>query len=120
MSGLRPRQIVVLAFALATGLTGSVVALSAAGGDSEFLFEQRNPPPLRPADVERVVRTAPDPAVGSGEGRSATCTPRGSGPLKNPWACVVTYDSGRKARLTVRITSDGSYVGRYAGGGQAR
>src|SRR5207247_3985896 len=87
--------------------------------DSNFLHNQENPPALKPAAVARVVRSAPDPLVGKGGGVSATCAPRGSGPLRNPWSCVVRYASGRRARLTVRVANDGSYLGRYAGGGAA-
>jgi hypothetical protein len=104
---------------LAAGLAGTVVAVANRGADSNFLHNQQHPAPLKPADVERVVRTAPDPLVGKGSGIAATCTPQGSGPLRNPWSCVVRYKSGRRARLRVRVANDGSYLGRYAGGGAA-
>lgn len=119
IADLRAREFVVLGGALAAGLAGAAVALGSRGADEEFLQEQTNPPTLRPADVERVVKTAPDPATGKGTGVAATCKSSGSGPLKNPWTCVVRYPSGKRARITVRIQQDGYYAGRYERGGAA-
>lgn len=120
MGDLRIRELGVLAPALAAGLAGTAVALGARGADSEFVYGQQNPPRIRAAEVERVVRTAPDPAVGTGAGAAARCRPEGAGPLSNPWTCVVRYRSGRRVRMVVRIADDGSYAGRYRGGGAAR
>jgi hypothetical protein len=120
MPALRIRELLVLASVVAAGLTGTAVAITGRGADAQFIQDQKHPPSLRPGDVERVVRTAPDPMVGKGSGVAATCTPRGSGPLRSPWSCVVRYKSGRTARLSVRINNDGTYLGRYAGGGAAQ
>ena len=98
----RPRELVIIGGTLAAGLLGTIIALGGHGADSQFLETQRHPPGLKPADVERVVRTAPDPLVGSGQGKAATCERRGS---------------GRRVRISVRVHEDGSYLGRYAGGG---
>lgn len=119
-ANLRIRELLVLASVVAAGLAGTAVAIAGRGADTQFIRDQRHPPALRPGDVERVVRTAPDPAIGKGVGIAATCTPQGPGPLRNPWTCVVAYQSGRKARLVVRIGNDGTYLGRYAGGGAAQ
>ncbi len=119
MKRARTRQVLPIVFVLACGLAGTAVALGARGADSQFLYAQQNPQRVRVAEVERVVRTAPDPAVGRGAGVSARCRPRGTGDLRNPWACTVRYATGRRARLTVRIQADGSYTGRYRAGGQA-
>jgi hypothetical protein len=119
-SDLRIREVLVLASVLVAGLAGTAVAITGRGADAQFIQEQEHPPSLRPVDVERVVRTAPDPTTGKGSGVAATCAPRGSGPLRSPWSCVVRYKSGRKARLSVRINNDGTYLGRYAGGGAAQ
>ena len=119
MAGLQARELVILGAALAAGLAGTAVALGGRGADSAFLHRQENPVRVRAAEVERVVRTAPDPATGTGEGLRAMCRPRGSGTLRNPWSCTVSYSAGRRVRLTVRIRDDGRYVGRYAGGGIA-
>lgn len=116
---LRTRELVVLGVTLGAGLAGTAVALGSRGADDQFLQDQRHPPTLKAADVERVVKTAPDPAVGKGGGVAATCTSKGSGPLKNPWTCVVRYPSGKRVRIAVRIKEDGYYSGRYAGGGAA-
>jgi hypothetical protein len=120
MPDLRMRELLVLASVLAAGLAGTAMALTGRGADTQFIQDQRHPPSLRPTDVERVVRAAPDPAIGTGSGVAASCRARGSGPLRSPWSCVVSYRSGRKARLSVRINSDGTYLGRYAGGGAAQ
>jgi hypothetical protein len=117
---VRIRDLVVIGSAVVAGLAGTAVALGSRGGDAQFLQDQRHPPDLRPGDVERVVRSAPDPLVGSGEGDSAICKRGGSSALGNPWSCVVRYPSGRAARLTVRVSDDGTYTGRYAGGGGAQ
>ena len=115
MMDLRPRELVVIGSALAAGLAGTAVALAGRGGDAQFLQDQRHPPSLRPAEVERVVKSAPDPMTGTGHGVAATCTSRGSGPLRNPWSCVVRFRSGKRVRLVVQVQQDGNYDGRYAG-----
>jgi hypothetical protein len=120
MSGdLRPRELTVVAAALLAGLAGTAVALGSGGGDAQFIQDQQHPPNLRATDVERVVRSAPDPLAGSGEGTSARCTRGGPTALGNPWSCLVSYRSGRQVRIAVRVNEDGTYRGRYAGGGQA-
>jgi hypothetical protein len=100
---------------LVVGVSGALVALGGRSADAQFLQDQRHPPKLRPADVERVVSSAPDPRSGKGRGRSATCSPRGSGPLGNPWSCVVRFASAKRVRLVVVVQQDGSYDGRYVG-----
>jgi hypothetical protein len=114
---LRIRELVVVGAAVTAGLAGTAVALGNRGANEQFLQEQRHPPNLRPSDVERVVSSAPDPATGKGRGLGAACTSRGSGPLGNPWSCVVRYGSGKRVRIAVRVQQDGYYSGRYAGGG---
>jgi hypothetical protein len=116
---LRIRELVVVGAAVGAGLAGTAVALGSRGADEQFLQDQRHPPNLRAFDVERVVRSAPDPATGKGKGLAATCKSRGSGQLRNPWSCVVRYPSGKRVRIAVRIQQDGYYSGRYAGGGGA-
>jgi hypothetical protein len=116
---LRGRELAVLGAVLTAGLAGTAVALGSRGSDEQFLLDQRHPPKLEAADVERVVKTAPDPAVGKGSGVAATCKSSGSGALKNPWTCVVRYPSGKRVRIAVRIKEDGYYSGRYEGGGAA-
>jgi hypothetical protein len=115
IGGLRTRELVVVGAAVTAGLAGTAVALGSRGADAQFLQDQRHPPNLRPADVERVVRTAPDPATGKGRGVAATCKRRGSGQLGNPWSCVVRFPSGKRYRLNVRVQQDGYYDGAYVG-----
>jgi hypothetical protein len=113
IAGLRIRELVVIGSAVTAGLAGTAVALGSRGADEQFLQNQRHPPSIRAAEVERVVRTAPDPQSGKGSGTAATCSSRGSGPLGNPWSCLVRYPSGKRYRLAVRVQQDGYYDGRF-------
>lgn len=115
IGGLRIRELVIVGAAVGTGVAGTAVALGSRNSDAQFLQDQRHPPNLRPADVERVVRSAPDPASGKGHGTAATCESSGSPPLRNPWSCVVRFASGKSVRMTVRVLRDGTYEGRYIG-----
>ena len=102
------------------GLAGSAAALGGRDADTAFLYRQENPLTLRAVDVERAVRKAPDPLEGrtGAPGVKASCRSHGSGDLRNPWTCEVTYRSRRpRPRLRVQVRDDGSYAGRYAGGG---
>jgi hypothetical protein len=110
-------SILVLGPVLVVGLAGTVVALAGRGAEASFLHDQEAArQPLRAREVERVVRTAPEPVeAGSPEGEAATCRPRGSGPLRNPWVCRVDYHSG-SADYRVEVNLDGSYEGRHIGG----
>ena len=120
MTASLPRlDLLTIGVVAAAGLAGAFVALGDRGAQAEFLHDQRNPPNLQAADVERVVRTAPDPQTGKGAGGSASCSRRGRSPLGNPWSCIVNYPSGKRVRITVRVMPDGEYEGRYTGGGAA-
>jgi len=116
---LRPRELTTAAAVVRCALAGASVALGGRGGQGEFLHEQRNPPKLRPVDVERVVQSAPDPQLGTGRGTAASCDRGSDTAFGNPWSCVVSYKSGRRVRISVRVLTDGTYEGRYAGGGAA-
>jgi hypothetical protein len=120
MTDLRIRELAVLAPVVAVGLVGTSFALSDRGADTQFLRDQQHTPALRAQEVERVVRTAPDPATGTGSGVAAECRAGSPRSLRNPWRCVVRYAGGRRVTITVRVNPDGSYLGRYAGGGAAR
>lgn len=117
MIDVRTRDLVTVGAVALAGLAGSALAFANRGGDEQFLRAQRHPPKLRATDVERVVRSAPDPKTGAGQGVAATCSSQASGPLRNPWSCVVRFKSGKRVRLMVRIQQDGTYVGRYRGVG---
>jgi hypothetical protein len=121
MSRLRTVEVVVLAPLVAASLAGVALALGSRGADDEFLYRQRHPLRLRPAQVENIVITAPEPVAGRRTpGAAAHCRPLGRGELRNPWRCRVRYRSGRADRLAVTVRSDGSYLGRYSGGATAR
>lgn len=120
MGGLRPRDIALLGPLLAAVVAGSVMAIGARGADTAFLRGQEQPSRLPAAEVERAVRTAPEPGSGRGRGTGANCRPAGRRGLRNPWSCTVTYASGERARFAVTVSEDGSFEGRHAGGGAVR
>jgi hypothetical protein len=119
IGGLRTPQLVVAGAVVAAGLAGATAAIGGRNADPQFLRDQRFPPPLRGTDVARVVKSAPDPATGKGSGSAATCKPGSGRPLGNPWSCVVRYPSDKQVAIRVRVLEDGTYTGRYAGGGGA-
>lgn len=120
MGGLRPRDIAVLGPLLAAVVAGSLMAIGARGADTAFLRGETQSSRLPAAEVERALRTAPEPGSGEGRGTSASCRPGGRRGLRNPWSCTVTYPAGRRARFAVTIREDGSFVARHAGGGGVR
>ena len=125
IGGLRVREVLILCALLAAALAGAVSALGGRGGESAFVYRQENPPRLHRSDVERLVRSAPDPATGRGRARAARCRPGRSRGLRNPWRCTLRYaagpgsPSGQRVGFTVALRRDGAYVGRYRGGGKA-
>lgn len=125
MAGLRVRELVVVGSLLAAALAGAASALGGRDADSAFLHRQEHPPRLQSSDVERLVRSAPDPATGRGRALAARCRPGRSRDLRNPWRCTLTYRTRQAARserlvgFTVVLRRNGAYVGRYRGGGEA-
>ena len=115
MAGLKPRELAAIGAACGAGLVGAIVALGSRGADEQFLADQKRPPALTAAAVERVVRSAPDPYSGKGAGTAATCVKRGRGLLGNPWICTVKFKSGKTARLRVEVQDDRTYAGTYIG-----
>jgi hypothetical protein len=119
IGGLRTQQFVGAGSVVVAGLAGAAVAVGGRNADPQFLQQQRFPQPLRGPEVSRVVRSAPDPATGKGSGVAATCEPGSPRLLGNPWSCVVRYQTGKRVKIRVRVLPDGSYTGRYEGGGAA-
>ncbi len=125
MGGLGVRELVILAALLVAALAGAANALGGRGADSAFLHRQEHPPRLQRSDVERLVRTAPDPMTGRGQAVAASCRPGRSRGLRNPWRCALTYRDGeragavRRVGFSARLRRDGGYVGWYRGGGKA-
>jgi len=97
---------------LLVGLVASVIALDARNSGDAFTAGQRHLHALEPAEVERVVSTAPAPIDPAKNGKaSARCASRGSGKLGNPWLCALRYRSGLTVRYLVTVQSNGEYLG---------
>ena len=113
---LRAPEFVAVLSVCVVALVGAIVALGARGADDDFLLRQANPVKLRPAAVEKLMLTAPDPEPPHDPaGTHADCTAKGNRDLRNPWRCTVNYRSGSVARYRVTINADGSYFARYLG-----
>ena len=106
------RTLVALLLPVATAATGVVFVLGDRNADDQFLLSQSRTERMAAADVERVVKTAPEPDVGRAfEGTKATCRPLGKGELRNPWSCRLRYPNGTRLRYRVTVAADGSYAG---------
>ena len=104
---------------LIVGAAGVLVALGSRGSEDAFKSAQagalalRSQGALSAAHVDAALVKGPEPvpaqrrtpAVG------ASCQPKGSGALRNPWICTVRYRSGLKASYLVEVQPDGSYSG---------
>lgn len=101
---------IVLAPLLAVALVSFLLVRGQQGSGVILLSQQRAAHPLTPAQVDFVVRAAPDP-VGGEKALSARCLPLGAGALHNPWRCVLRYPTGRVIQYTVNLRTDGSYTG---------
>ncbi len=102
---------------LAVALAVAVVAFAAVGGQEPFLQAQAHPRPLRGSDLERALVGSPEPYAGHRRDVDrVACRSEGSGSLRNPWRCALSYRSGRHARLLVRLRADGSYVAQHLEG----
>ena len=103
--------------AVAAGIAGSTVAVANRDPGEATVLRQQRLQPLLPEDVEAAVVRAPNALPGAGDerGRSARCTSRGTGALKNPWSCLVTYPSGQRVRYRVIVAQDRSFRGASKG-----
>jgi len=75
-----------------------------------LLIRQQHAQALTAGMVSRVVQSAPDP-VTNAPGLRARCVREGSGPLSNPWRCMIAYRSGRQIQYEVTLSASGSYAG---------
>ena len=117
MGGLSAPQLLVILSLIGAGLAGTVTALASRDADTAFLYRQQHPLQIRASDVERVVRTAPEPVAGGRTpGHRARCHPEGQSGLRNPWLCSVTYRSGRTAGYRIIVRPSGAYSGHHVGG----
>jgi len=111
----RARAIVLLV--LAVGLLGTVQAVRDRESDTQFIAQQRSLVAIGPTQLsDLLVRTRdPRPGHGAGGARRAVCRAFGSGQLRNPWSCVVTYPSPPSVRYDVTVAGDLSIQGHSPG-----
>lgn len=95
---------------LAVALVSFVIVRSQQGAGATLAARQRIVEALTPAALDALVRLAPETNGGPG-GRSATCIPRGSGELHNPWSCRIRYPDGRLVQYQVTVNANGSFAG---------
>ncbi|HEX8207814.1 MAG TPA: hypothetical protein VF587_17240 [Solirubrobacteraceae bacterium] len=109
--------VLLVAPALAAGVAGTALAMTARDPGDAFVLDQSRQSPVRPAELEASVIRAPNalPGSGGGRGRSARCTTNAGGELRNPWTCVVRYKSGDVARYRVTVSPDRSWRGATKG-----
>jgi hypothetical protein len=112
-----PSAIVVIAV-LVVAVSATVVAVFSLGSEDLFRYAQSsalglNAPVVTPASMESALARVPAPVAPSKRTPAVltNCTPRGGGPLRNPWTCVIRYRSGVTAHYLIQINSDGSFNG---------
>ena len=112
LRNLSKRPALLVLPALAAGILGTVVSAGGRESDDAFKLDQRLNP-VQPGQLEATVVRAPNALPGSGgrPGRTAKCTSRGSGELRNPWVCVVRYPSGDVVRYRVTVNPSRSWMG---------
>ncbi len=107
----------VLVPTLLAALAVTVGAYSGLGGDTAFIRQQELARPARAVDLERVMRTTPEPYKPHQRNvATVRCRPRGSGELQNPWRCAVGYHTGRRATFVVTLRADGSFRAQHREG----
>lgn len=95
------------------GLAGTAVALSDRSADPVFVYRQQNLSEVQPSQLAHLLSLTSDPRPGLGHtrARGVTCSPRGSGELRNPWSCVVRYGRGASVNYNVTISPTGRVTG---------
>jgi hypothetical protein len=113
----------VVWMAILVGIAATAVVLRNRDGGDLFRIEQSRSLSQTPATVlsaarvEAVVAQAPEP-VSPARRTSATqvrCLPQGTGPLRNPWSCLIRYRSGTRAHYRVQVQPNGYYSGTGTG-----
>jgi hypothetical protein len=104
---------------LIVGAASALVALGGRGSQDAFRGAQSAaltlvpPGVLSGARVAAEVAKAPEPVEAARRTPpvQASCRPKGTGTLRNPWECTVRYRSGTQAHYLVQVAPDGSYSG---------
>jgi hypothetical protein len=121
MSSLLSR--IAVSTILLVGLAGALVAWRGHGGQELLRLREAHSltraaaTTLSAARVQEFVARAPEPVAAAIRTpvQRIRCTPRGGGPLRNPWGCEIRYRSGTHAHYDVMVRPNGYYMGRGTG-----
>jgi len=105
----RPVLTVVIPLIL-IGLAGTAVAINDRSADSSFVYRQQHLSAVQSSALAHLVSLARDPRPGLDHqpATSASCSPQGTGELRNPWSCLVRYTRGAPVHYEVTISPTGS------------
>ncbi len=113
---------IVLCTVLLIATTGAAIAFVSLGSgdlvrDTQSQSLGMPAPILRTSDVDSAVMHIPAPVAARARtpGLSAQCVARGSGPLRDPWTCMIKYRSGVEAHYIIEVNGDGSFTGAGTG-----
>jgi hypothetical protein len=95
---------------VAVAIVSFVIVRAQHGTGASILTQQRYSQRLTASNVGQAVRAAPDPTTNKTAIR-VQCVPLGTGGLRNPWRCQLTYANGDRMQYTVTIFGNGSYQG---------
>jgi hypothetical protein len=111
----RARAIALLV--LAVGLLGAIEAVRERESDTAFIAQQHALVPIGSVALGNLLALTHDPRPGHGSGhaRAAVCRAFGTGQLRNPWLCEVTYPTAPRVSYRVTVASDGAVQGENRG-----
>lgn len=109
----RPGLSVILPITVVGTLATVVAVIGRQSSDTEFVFRQQSLTAVTPGVLQRFVASARDPRPGNGRHRGliARCSSQGTGELRNPWSCTVTYPAGPRVHYQVVIDGTGHVHG---------
>lgn len=120
---MRKLTTAVVWMAILAGIAATAVVMRDRGGADLFRIEQSRAlahplaTTLGAAEVQAVVIEAPEPVAPAKRTGPAwvRCSPKGPGPLRNPWSCAIGYRSGTRANYRVQVQPNGYYRGTGTG-----
>ena len=113
---------ILLCSVLLIATAGAAIAFASLGSGDLFRYTQSESlglpaPILTTSDVDSAVMQIPAPVAANARTQAlgARCIARGSGPLRDPWTCMITYRSGVEAHYIIEVNGDGSFTGAGTG-----